>query len=149
MSQNVTSVLACVSILTVCWYHHMAAKRRRSIIFLHTCIFSHSHLQPNPEEAIIQLRLLKFELFKNLISMGKLSQYARNRIISLHKASNSIVNIVKILEKDGIKTSQNSVSSFIARYKRTGSIDDAQRSGRKAILCENDRNFNNSYMLIF
>ena len=127
----------------------MAAKRRRSIIFLHTCIFSHSHLQPNPEEAIIQLRLLKFELFKNLISMGKLSQYARNRIISLHKASNSIVNIVKILEKDGIKTSQNSVSSFIARYKRTGSIDDAQRSGRKAILCENDRNFNNSYMLIF
>ena len=81
--------------------------------------------------------------------MGKLSQYARNRIISLHKESNSIVNIVKILEKDGIKTSRNSASSFIAGYKRTGSIDDAQRSGRKAILCEDDRNFNNSYMLIF
>ena len=143
-----TSVLACVSILTVCWYHHMAAKRRRSIIFHHTRIFSHSYLQPNLVEAIIQLRLLKFELFKNLISMGKLSQYARNRII-LHKASNSIVNVVKILEKVGIKTSRNSVSSFIARYKRTGSIDDAQRSGRKAILCEDDRNFNNSYMLIF
>ena len=143
-----TSVSACVSILTVCWYHHMAAKCRRSIIFHHTRIFSHSHQQPNPEEAIIQLRLLKFELFKNLISMRKLSQYARNRII-LHKAGNSIINIVKILEKDRIKTSWNSVSSFIARYKRTGSIDGTQRSGRKAIPCEDDRNLNNSYMLIF
>ena len=46
--------------------------------------------------------------------MGKLSQYARNRIIFLHKASNSIVNIAKILEKDGIQTSRNGVSSFIA-----------------------------------
>ena len=59
----------------------------------------------------------------------------------MHKASNSIVNIVKILEEDGIKTSRNSVSSFIARYKRTGSIDEAQRSGRKTIVSEEDRNF--------
>ena len=73
--------------------------------------------------------------------MGKLSQYARNRIISLHMANNSIVSIVKILEEDGIKTSRNSVSSFIARYRRTGSIDDAQRSGRKPLLREDDKNF--------
>jgi hypothetical protein len=37
--------------------------------------------------------------------MGKLSQYARNRVISLRMANNSIVNIVRILqEEDGIKT---------------------------------------------
>lgn len=73
--------------------------------------------------------------------MGKLPQYARNRIISLHMANNSIVSIVKILEEDGIKTSRNSVSSFIARYQRTGNINDAQRSGRKPLLREDDKNF--------
>ncbi|CAB4007133.1 Transposable element Tcb2 transposase [Paramuricea clavata] len=74
--------------------------------------------------------------------MGKLSQYARNRVISLRMANNSIVNIVRILqEEDGIKTSRTSVSSFIARYQRTGSIDDAQRSGRKSILSEEDVSF--------
>ena len=62
--------------------------------------------------------------------MEKLSQYARNRIISLHKASNSIVQTVKILEKDGIKTSRNSVSS-----------------SQPAAICHNK--LNNSYMLIF
>ena len=75
-------------------------------------------------------------------NMGKLSQYARNRVISLRIANNSIVNIVRILqEEDGIKTSRTSVSSFIARYQRTGSIDDAQRSGRKSILSEEDVSF--------
>ena len=73
--------------------------------------------------------------------MGKLLQYSRNRIISLHASNNSIVNIVKILEQEGVKTSRNSVSSFIMRYKRTGSINDAQRSGRKGIISQDDINF--------
>ena len=55
-------------------------------------------------------------------------------------SNNSIVSIVKILE-DGIKTLCYSVSSFIARYRRTRNIDDAQRSGQKPLLREDDKNF--------
>ena len=74
--------------------------------------------------------------------MGKLSQYARNQIVSLPAANTSISKIVKILEKDnGIKTSRTSVSLFMRRYEKTGSIEDAQRSGRKAIPSQNDVNF--------
>ena len=73
--------------------------------------------------------------------MGKLSQYSRNRIISLHASNISIVNIVKILEQEGVKTSRNSVSSFIMRYKRTRRINDAQRSGRKGNISQDDINF--------
>ena len=75
--------------------------------------------------------------------MGKLSQYARNRIVSLPAANlTSISKIVKILENDdGIKTSRTSVSLFIQRYEKTGSIEDAQRIGRKAILSQDDVNF--------
>ena len=73
--------------------------------------------------------------------MGKLSQYTRNRMISLRESNNSIVTIVRILQSEGIRTSRNSVSSFIARYQRTASIDDAPRSGRKAKLSAEDRNF--------
>ena len=74
--------------------------------------------------------------------MGKLSQHARNIIISLCAANTSTVKIVKILqEHDGIKTSRTSVSLFIARHKRTGSTADAQRSGRKPILSTADVNF--------
>lgn len=50
--------------------------------------------------------------------MGKLSQYARNRFFFLREANNSIVNIVKILEEDGIKTSRNSVSTFVREIRR-------------------------------
>ena len=73
--------------------------------------------------------------------MGKLSQYTRNRIISLYAWNNTIVNIVRLLEEEGVKTSRNSVSSFIKRYKQTGSINDAQRSGRKGIISSDDLNF--------
>ena len=80
--------------------------------------------------------------------MGKLSQYARNRIISLRAANTSTVKIVKVLqEEDGIKTSRTSVSLFIARHKRTGSVDDAQRSGRKPILSVADANFIDEKMM--
>ena len=73
--------------------------------------------------------------------MGKLSQYTRNRIISLRESNDSILNIVRILQSEGIRTSRNSVSSFIARYQRTASIDDAPRSGRKGKLSAEDMNF--------
>ena len=73
--------------------------------------------------------------------MGKLSQYTRNRIISLHVSNKTIVNIVRLLEEEGVKTSRNSVSSFIKRYKQTGSINDARRSGRKGIISSDDINF--------
>ena len=80
--------------------------------------------------------------------MGKLSQYARNRIISLRAANTSTVKIVKVLqEEDGIKTSRTSVSLFIARHKRTGSVDDALRSGRKPILSVADANFIDEKMM--
>ena len=75
--------------------------------------------------------------------MGKLSQYTRNRIISLRASNNSILNIVRILQSEGIRTSRNSVSSFIARYQRTTSIDDAPRSGRKGKLSAEDMNLIN------
>ena len=80
--------------------------------------------------------------------MGKLSQYARNRIISLRAANTSVVKIVKVLqEEDGIKTSCTSVSLFIGRHKRTGSVDDAQCSGRKPILSVADANFIDEKMM--
>lgn len=79
--------------------------------------------------------------------MGKLSQYGRNRIVSLSTANTSISKIVKILEnEDGIKTSRTSVSLFIQRYKKTGSIEDAQYSGRKAIICQDDIEFIDDYL---
>lgn len=63
-------------------------------------------------------------------------------MVSLSMANISVVNIVKVLEEEeGIKTSRTSVSSFLARYRRTGSIDDAQRSGRKSILSEENLYF--------
>ena len=77
-----------------------------------------------------------------VVNMGKLLQYTRNRIISLHASNNSLVNIVKILEEEGQKRHATVyVSSFIMRYKRTGSINDAQRSGHKSIISQDDKNF--------
>ena len=74
--------------------------------------------------------------------MGKLSQFVRNRIVSLKSSGVSILKITQILEKEeGIKTLRFAVGQFIVRYQRTGSIADAQRSGRNPILSVNDRNF--------
>ena len=74
--------------------------------------------------------------------MGKLSQFVRNRIVSLKSSGVSILKITQILEKEeGIKTLRFAVGQFIVRYQRTGSIADAQRSGRNPILSVHDRNF--------
>ena len=76
------------------------------------------------------------------IGMGKLFQFVRNRIVSLKSSGVSILKITQILEKEeGIKTLRFAVGQFIVRYQRTGSIADAQRSGRNPILSVHDRNF--------
>ena len=66
--------------------------------------------------------------------MGKLSQYARKRIISLHSSGINQTKIQKALDQEGIKTSRSAISLFLSRYSRTGDIDDAPRSGRNAKL---------------
>ena len=66
--------------------------------------------------------------------MGKLSQYARERIISLHSSGINRTKIQKALDQEGIKTSRSAISLFLSRYSRTGDIGDAPRSGRNAKL---------------
>jgi transposase len=66
--------------------------------------------------------------------MGKLSQYARKRIISLHSSGINRTKIQKALDQEGIKTSRSAISLFLSRYSRTGDIGDAPRSGRNAKL---------------
>ena len=72
--------------------------------------------------------------------MGKLSEFARNRIVSPESSGTSITKIRNILKEEGIKTSRPAVSLFLSRYERSGSLADAKRSGRKPILsgCERD-----------
>ena len=67
--------------------------------------------------------------------MGKLSMYARNRII-LRNSGQKINEIRNNLEEEGIKTSRSAVSLFLSRYKKSGRINDAPRSGRKTKLNE-------------
>ena len=64
---------------------------------------------------------------------GKLSSYARNRIVSLKVSGMSIVKITKEIQAEGIQTTRTVVNLFLLRYKRTGCIADAKRSGRKPI----------------
>ena len=66
--------------------------------------------------------------------MGKLLQYARKRIISLHSSGINQTKIQKVLDQEGIKTSRSAISLFLSRYSRTGDIGDAPRSGRNAKL---------------
>ena len=70
--------------------------------------------------------------------MGKLSPYARNRVISLQSSSVDITKITDIFQEEGIRTSRSSVSLFLSCYHRsgTGSLQDAPRSRRKQILNE-------------
>ena len=66
--------------------------------------------------------------------MPKLSAYARERVINLYSSGESVTKITKLLQGEGIKASRSAVSSFLSRYRRTGSIQDAKRSGRKTKL---------------
>ena len=66
--------------------------------------------------------------------MGKLSEYARKRVISLRSSGTTQTKIKELLEQDGIKTSRSAISLFLTRYSKTGDIGDPPRSGRIAKL---------------
>ena len=62
--------------------------------------------------------------------MGKLSEYARKRIISLQSSGTKQTKIKELVEQEGIKISQSATSLFLSRYSKTGDIGDAPRCGR-------------------
>ena len=67
--------------------------------------------------------------------MGKLSFYARKRIVNLHLLGINISQIVrKLTEEDGIIASRPAVSLSLSRFKRTGSLYDRARKGRNPKL---------------
>lgn len=67
--------------------------------------------------------------------MGKLSFYARKRIVNLHLLGINISQIVwKLTEEDGIIASRPAVSLFLSRFKRTGSLYNRPRKGRNPKL---------------
>ena len=66
--------------------------------------------------------------------MGKLSRYARERIVSLSSSGVNTTKIVSLLKEEGIKASRSAVSLFLSRYRQSGSLLDATRSGRKQIF---------------
>ena len=67
--------------------------------------------------------------------MGKLSLYARKRIVNLHFRGENVSQITrKIRDEDAIVASRPAVSLFLKRYKATGSLCDRPRKGRGAKL---------------
>ena len=71
--------------------------------------------------------------------MGRLSAYAKNQILKLRfQKHNKITQIVKILTKEDIKISRQSVSTFLKKYLETDSILDKPRSGRKKKLTNDE-----------
>ncbi|RNA03503.1 hypothetical protein BpHYR1_022933, partial [Brachionus plicatilis] len=69
-------------------------------------------------------------------TMGRLSAYAKNRILKLRfKKNKRIIHIVEILKRDdNIKVSRQAVSTFLKKYLETNSIYDKPRTGRKRKL---------------
>ena len=72
--------------------------------------------------------------------MGRLSSYAKNRILKLRfKKNKRIIHIVDILRKeDNIKVSRQAVSTFLKKYLETNSIYDKPRTGRKRKLTQEE-----------
>ena len=63
--------------------------------------------------------------------MGKLSLYARKRIVNLHFRGENVSQITrKIRDEDTIVASRPAVSLFLKRYNATGSLSDRPRKGR-------------------
>ena len=74
--------------------------------------------------------------------MPKLSLYARQRIVTLYFTKGvNVTNIAKLLKEEGIKVSRSAVSLFVSRYKKSGSLQDANRSGRKSKITNEHLNF--------
>lgn len=72
--------------------------------------------------------------------MGRLSSYAKNRILKLRfKKNKRIIHIVDILKnEDNIKVSRQAVSTFLKKYLETNSIYDKPRTGRKRKLTQEE-----------
>jgi transposase len=72
--------------------------------------------------------------------MGRLSAYAKNRILKLRfKKNRRIIHIVEILNRDdNIKVSRQAVSTFLKKYLETNSIYDKPRTGRKRKLTQEE-----------
>ena len=51
--------------------------------------------------------------------MGRLSSYAKQRILHLHTTKHKISHIVRILEEEDIPTTRLTVSKFLRRAKET------------------------------
>lgn len=62
------------------------------------------------------------------------THYVRERILRLHKLRYKPKNIVKVLENENIHVCNSAVRYIIAKYRRTGSIFDLQRSGRPPVI---------------
>ena len=72
--------------------------------------------------------------------MGRLSAYAKHRILKLRfKKNKRIIHIVDILKRDdNIKVSRQAVSTFLKKYLETNSIYDKPRTGRKRKLTQEE-----------
>jgi hypothetical protein len=68
--------------------------------------------------------------------MGRLSLYARERIVSLLSTNTSVVGITESLNEEGIKASRSAVNLFICRFRKNEILHDAPRSGRKLNLSD-------------
>ena len=68
--------------------------------------------------------------------VGRLSTYAKNRIINLRFQLNSKIKHIaqSLLQEDNIKVSRESISTFLKKYIDTKSIHDKPRSGRNKKL---------------
>ena len=74
--------------------------------------------------------------------VGRLSTYAKNRILNLRFQNNyKIKHIAQtLLQEDNIKVSRESISTFLKKYIDTKSINDKPRSGRNKKLTPEEIN---------
>lgn len=72
--------------------------------------------------------------------VGRLSVYAKNRILNLRfQKNNKIKHIAQtLLQEDSIKVSRESISTFLKKYIDTKSIHDKPRSGRNKKLTKEE-----------
>ena len=73
--------------------------------------------------------------------MGRLSLYARERIVSLLSTNTSVIAITKSLSEEGIKTLQSAVNLFLCRFRKTEIFHNAPHSGRKLKLSDEQITF--------
>lgn len=93
---------------------------------------------------IIKQKRYKFKANKLvwLAEMGRLSTFAKNRILNLRfQKSYRIKQIANSLfQEDNIKVSRKSISTFLKKYIETKSINDKPRSGRNKKLSPEEIN---------